>query len=113
MRWNAELPEVGETRKRRKFLWWPKTINGETRWLEVARWEEVYGRDYPPDHPDACDQPRLMAVERGWNAFRWLPVNTRGGGYKPDKPYKLPEDGLPDPPPNRQDQSMDEACTPQ
>jgi len=29
-----------------KFLWWPITINGETRWLETATIEYGVGYDY-------------------------------------------------------------------
>jgi hypothetical protein len=32
---------VGESRTRRGFLWFPKTIGGLTFWLERAEWEEV------------------------------------------------------------------------
>lgn len=33
-------PMVGDTRERSGFLFFPKTINYETRWLEWARWEQ-------------------------------------------------------------------------
>ncbi len=35
MRWNK--PKPGDTRVVKKFLWLPRTINGETRWLEWGR----------------------------------------------------------------------------
>lgn len=43
MRWNKkQKPTWGTFRERKKFLWFPKTINGETRWLEVSRWQEEF-----------------------------------------------------------------------
>lgn len=39
---------IGQLRVVRKFLWWPKRLNGpgdtweETRWLSTETWEEVY-----------------------------------------------------------------------
>lgn len=36
-------PKYGDTRIiRNKFLWLPKTINEELRWLEIASWAETY-----------------------------------------------------------------------
>lgn len=35
-------PKVGDTRTVRKFLWWPKRLGNETRWLCFARWRETY-----------------------------------------------------------------------
>jgi hypothetical protein len=43
MRWmnKAKQPTpYGARRVRSRFLILPKTLNGETRWLEVAFWEE-------------------------------------------------------------------------
>ena len=40
MRWTRY--EDGEVRERSAFLWWPKEIAGESRWLERARWTEQY-----------------------------------------------------------------------
>jgi len=40
-------PHYGTTRKRTKFLWWPKRIWNETRWMERASWrEEWYGENW-------------------------------------------------------------------
>lgn len=41
MRWKDKpfiprLPVVGETRVVSRFLWWPKWLDFETRWLERA-----------------------------------------------------------------------------
>ena len=41
MRWKTETePNHGDVRFITKFLLFPKTIHGETRWLETACWKE-------------------------------------------------------------------------
>jgi hypothetical protein len=40
MRWTQ--PKHGEHRQRRVFLWFPRTLNRETRWLEMATVEQEY-----------------------------------------------------------------------
>lgn len=43
MRWpERRKTQTGDTRIRAKFLLLPKTVNGETRWLEKATWLEEY-----------------------------------------------------------------------
>lgn len=44
MRWGEKDPAVGSERNRQVFLYFPKTINGITRWLEFATMREVYRR---------------------------------------------------------------------
>jgi hypothetical protein len=47
MRWRR--PEQSSTRIRTRFLLFPLTIRGQTRWLEKATWEEkviYYGAGY-------------------------------------------------------------------
>jgi hypothetical protein len=34
-------PKEGDTKRTTKFLWFPKRINHETRWLEVASWKSI------------------------------------------------------------------------
>lgn len=46
MRWRRMSVEVGTRRVVRAFLWRPLTINGETRWLEVAAWVERFDFNY-------------------------------------------------------------------
>jgi hypothetical protein len=45
MRWKKKdcgiSPNVGDNRARRGFLFFPKTIDGETRWLEYAYWVQT------------------------------------------------------------------------
>lgn len=45
MRWKEkEKPGLGHFRARWGFLFFPKNIAGEVRWLEFARWEERFTR---------------------------------------------------------------------
>lgn len=39
---HKRAPNENVTRKITKFLFWPKTINSETRWLEVSTYIEKY-----------------------------------------------------------------------
>ncbi len=43
------LPDKLTTRIRSRFLWFPKVIERELRWLEKATWEEVYYCGWTPD----------------------------------------------------------------
>jgi hypothetical protein len=40
MKWY--YPTNGQKRHRKGFLWLPKTIQSEKRWLEYAEWTEEY-----------------------------------------------------------------------
>ena len=43
MKWlDRSLPNNGEKRTRKAFLFLPKKIGEETRWLEFAKWLEHY-----------------------------------------------------------------------
>lgn len=47
MRWQSNKkpiipPVLGSIKTVYKFLWWPKTIDNETRWLEYSVWTEQY-----------------------------------------------------------------------
>jgi len=55
MRWTR--PHCGATRYVKRFLWWPKTIGAQTRWLEWATWKEVY---------------RCYELGQWWAPDRWL-----------------------------------------
>lgn len=44
MRWNK--PKLGDGRIVKGFLWFPKEINNEVRWLEKAEWKQVYFLGY-------------------------------------------------------------------
>lgn len=54
-------PKAGDVRLKRRFLWFPKRIGFETRWLEVAYWEERYW-NFP--------------VESGWVPEKWCDYKT-------------------------------------
>lgn len=53
MKIKREQPAVGTRRERKGFLWLPRIIGEETRWLERARWQERYVRwaDVLPSSP--------------------------------------------------------------
>ena len=48
MRWQYQ-PGLWSVRTKTRFLWLPKDMGGEVRWLERATWEEIYmhGRWWP------------------------------------------------------------------
>lgn len=71
MRWRSkkDLP-VGAVVVVRRFLFWPKTINGETRWFEMGYWVEAKER-MPPYFLVGC-------VNSYWKTVKW----TTKGGYK-------------------------------
>lgn len=68
----ARRPVRVQRRLRRGFLWWPRTINGKTRWLCFAAWEQEYcARGY-------CVRgyPR-----RGWVDACWVTVRGAFGKH--------------------------------
>lgn len=56
-------PKEGDHRTREGFLWFPKMIAGEYRWLEKATWEQV------------CEPQYSYDLEGAHRTLRW--VNTR------------------------------------
>jgi hypothetical protein len=60
MRWTK--PEAGQERIRSEFLLLPKTISGETRWLERAGWLERY---FVPSQS-------VLFIPPYWYPVRWL-----------------------------------------
>jgi hypothetical protein len=58
MRWIHEphVPVLGEHRVCTKFLWGPRRIGNETRWLEWSTWIEVFKQD---------------GYDRDWVPVRW------------------------------------------
>lgn len=47
MKWKHEpSPKYGDIRYQVKFLWFPKTIKNETRWLTTACIEQRVNQDY-------------------------------------------------------------------
>lgn len=66
MRWNEEpeyRPDNGTLRRRKRFLWFPKTIDGQTRWLETAEWQEYSYR---------MTDPTSASDWISWIPNRWL-----------------------------------------
>lgn len=53
-------PNPHDTRIKKRFLILPKKINGETRWLEFATWEESY-----------CHEKYYSRTIK-WNVIRWI-----------------------------------------
>lgn len=56
MRWKQEEKD-NSFRIRSGFLFFPKTINAETRWLEFAKWKETAAGSM---------------FDSGWNEKCWL-----------------------------------------
>lgn len=68
MRWKTakykrEQLRTGELRKKSRFLFWPKTIDEETRWLEWVTWYERW-RVKP-------GYQLLEAHEEKWFDYAW------------------------------------------
>jgi hypothetical protein len=42
MRWKKVTSNFGDSRLVSEFLFFPKNLNGETRWLEFAKIRQVY-----------------------------------------------------------------------
>ena len=66
MRWHKRTkvqPKVGDTRTKRHFLVFPKSIRGERRWLEFATWvdERQSGGGGWEDGPSYW-----------WGAIKWV-----------------------------------------
>lgn len=58
-------------RRRKKFLWAPKCLDGVVRWLEFAEWEEAFVACY---------------TDGVWQATRWLDIPPPE--VRPDDPVK-------------------------
>lgn len=57
MKWRTKKSKFGNERIREKFLWLPKSIDNEVRWLEKAKFKEVYKR---------------QDIGYGWVGIAWL-----------------------------------------
>lgn len=62
MRWKLDRPKDRDIRIKRRFLWFPKIIHREIRWLEVASWSEVY----------IGDNVSKLYNEDGWYIREWV-----------------------------------------
>ena len=72
MRWGRSMEgiAVGSMRLRRGFLWAPKTIGWETRWLERARWWEEAQRSLR-GYGDAVWVPPRDKWPVQWIPVKW------------------------------------------
>lgn len=57
------VSQDGDFRTIKTFLWWPKTLNGITRWLELAEICQVYEVSVDPQHDDFREE----WVDLGWD----------------------------------------------
>ena len=81
MRWIEKIEtRVGTIRRRTRFLWWPKRIGSEWRWLEITTWTEKYIERLT--HESACGG-RVPAPPSGWIVREWIPV--KWGDTNPDR----------------------------
>lgn len=46
MKFKTKCPKPNEQRLKQRFLFFPKCINNEYRWLEKATWAQVYVKGY-------------------------------------------------------------------
>lgn len=79
MRFQLEKPlakrDFGKKRTISKFLWFPKRINYEIRWLEEALIEQVVDYRFVRDN----DCPSVIYEKYYWKDSRWidLPIHMR------------------------------------
>ena len=75
MRWNDKPSiEVGDRRERNRFLWFPKSISGETRWLEHGQWiEEYYCRVTYEGPPGGAPSLTERTITK-WREVSWVEV---------------------------------------
>lgn len=67
MRWTNEQPVEGTVRVINKFLFFPRTIQGETRWLEKTKIKQIR-KYYQDDMRDAYSKSFWY-----WEDERWMP----------------------------------------
>jgi hypothetical protein len=60
------MEKIGDKRIKRRFLLFPLCINGETRWLEIATWQEEYNRMIDSLHPSGYPTFRYEWVAKKW-----------------------------------------------
>ncbi len=69
MRWKRNKPKIGATKQKVKFLFFPLTLEGETRWLEFAKIKFEYKESYTID---CIGVPHKKYY---WGAIEWLPYD--------------------------------------
>ena len=64
-------PQSGDIRTRKGFLFFPKTIDNETRWLEKATWTQFC---------EVWEDVFLFGTVREWKDFAWINKPTQDKG---------------------------------
>lgn len=65
-----EIPYENETHKiKTKFLWFPKTIEGKTKWLVTASWQEQFMETIDQEAMDYGASNFMIWV---WKPVKWL-----------------------------------------
>lgn len=60
--------DLNKKRTKNKFLWFPLSINGETRWLEKASWKEQVKERLHSSDPYGYDFDEIYL----WEPIKWL-----------------------------------------
>ena len=66
MKWQNHRPMYRALRVKSKFLFFPKTISGQTRWLEFAGWIEQY------QSLMLSDKFGFIRWRDKWTEIKWL-----------------------------------------
>lgn len=80
MRYKYKTAAIGDERIVEGFLWLPKCISNEWRWLEFAKWREktIYYNPQPiPWYTPVLPKEKTVC-------FRWAVVEWLGGGTHED-----------------------------
>ena len=67
MKFKFKTARIGEERTVKKFLWLPKWINNECRWLETATWVER----------TIIDCSVIIS-----SSFGWSPISSKTANFK-------------------------------
>lgn len=73
MQWESKskrYPEVGDTRIKKRFLLFPKSINGITKWLEVASWMQEYKAWYRMEYQEIIGM--VEVPKNYWTDIEWV-----------------------------------------
>lgn len=99
MKWFSKAPVESQQRIVTKFLWRPKEINGETRWLEFASWIEEFGYRFQlearkrinemrsrGDSDTPSPPPRAATITGAeWHPLHWCGQSRSVGGKQEPK----------------------------
>lgn len=68
MKWNATKPEMGSRRVVRRFLFLPKVLRGEGRWLEFVYIDQIW-----TSYEEATNYG-FFKTRYGWRDLGWAEV---------------------------------------